>query len=114
MLAYRSDQRVLDVFSDLAPPSQLHVVRTLTVCGDQEIAHRANIAIAKDESSPERFQNLSNREREVLGLVADGLSNREIAQRLYIAESTAKLHVRRILAKTGARSRTEAAIHARQ
>jgi DNA-binding CsgD family transcriptional regulator len=113
MLAYRTDHRVLDVFPDLRPASERHVVRTLTVCGDQLIADRSGIAIARTESAG-GFENLSKREREVLGLLAEGLSNREIAERLFIVESTAKLHVRRILAKTGARSRTEAAIQARQ
>jgi ATP/maltotriose-dependent transcriptional regulator MalT len=53
---------------------------------------------------------LTRREREVLALVCEGLKNREIAGRLYLSEATVKLHVRRILAKVGARSRTEAVL----
>jgi len=53
---------------------------------------------------------LTRREREVLALVCEGLKNREIAGRLFLSEATVKLHVRRILAKTGARSRTEAVL----
>ena len=53
--------------------------------------------------------NLSPREREVLQLVAIGLSNREVAARLFIAETTAKAHVHNILAKLGVASRTAAA-----
>jgi DNA-binding CsgD family transcriptional regulator len=52
---------------------------------------------------------LTAREVEVLRLVAEGLSNREIAERLYIAPKTAAVHVSNILAKVGAASRTEAA-----
>ena len=52
---------------------------------------------------------LTPREREVLGLVAEGLTNRRIAETLFISESTAGVHVSNILGKLGAASRTEAA-----
>ncbi|MDD7964948.1 helix-turn-helix transcriptional regulator [Actinomycetospora lemnae] len=52
---------------------------------------------------------LTAREHEVLAVLADGLSNREIAHRLYISERTVAVHVSRVLAKTGTRSRTQAA-----
>lgn len=55
---------------------------------------------------------LTPREREVLTLVAEGLGNRDIAQRLFISENTVKNHLRGILEKLGLRSRTEAASYA--
>jgi DNA-binding NarL/FixJ family response regulator len=56
--------------------------------------------------------DLSPREIDVFALLAQGLTNREIATRLFISEVTVKVHVRRIFQKTGARSRAEAAVAA--
>jgi RNA polymerase sigma factor (sigma-70 family) len=53
---------------------------------------------------------LSRREHEVFELLAHGMTNREIADTLYISETTVKVHVRHILKKLGVRSRTEAAL----
>ena len=53
---------------------------------------------------------LTDREAEVLDLVAEGLSNREIGDVLGVSNSTAKFHVRAILAKLGAQTRTEAVV----
>jgi DNA-binding NarL/FixJ family response regulator len=56
---------------------------------------------------------LSDRELEVLRLLAEGSSNREIAAALFLAEGTVKNHVTNVLAKLGARDRTQAALRAR-
>lgn len=57
-----------------------------------------------------QFASLSKREREVLTLVAEGLSNKQIGRQLFISDVTVKVHVRHILEKLGVRTRTEAAV----
>jgi len=56
---------------------------------------------------PERLKELTAREREVVTLVAEGLSNDEIGTRLYMSPATAKTHVSRAMAKLGARDRAQ-------
>lgn len=75
---------------------------------DYSIARRAGLKISREVAAD--TSGLTDREREVLGLVAQGLTNKEIAANLFISESTAKIHVLRVRQKLGARSRTEAAL----
>jgi ATP/maltotriose-dependent transcriptional regulator MalT len=72
---------------------------------DSSLARRAGIRI-RSTTSPDEL--LTRREVEVLGLIARGYRTQDIAKALFIAESTAKVHIRHVFEKLGARTRSEA------
>jgi DNA-binding CsgD family transcriptional regulator len=77
---------------------------------DSRLGESAGFKSASRQTTPKTSDSLlTPREQEVLALVRQGLSNRQIARTLWIAESTVKAHVHHVLEKLGARSRTEAA-----
>jgi DNA-binding NarL/FixJ family response regulator len=69
--------------------------------------------VAGPELPPE-LAGLSPREREILTLIGDGLTNREIGKKLYLSEKTVKNHISRLLAKLGVQRRVQAAVIASQ
>jgi DNA-binding NarL/FixJ family response regulator len=92
----------------LAGHSSPSVVRALRQSHDYDLARRAGIDLGR-KPHVDAASLLTPREGEVLALVRQGLTNASIARALFISEATVKVHVRHILEKTGARSRTEAA-----
>lgn len=65
---------------------------------------------AQTSSVPPELASLSPRERDILALIGDGLTNREIGKRLYLSEKTVKNHISRMLAKLGVQRRVQAAV----
>ncbi|WP_409473867.1 response regulator [Streptomyces sp. HC307] len=68
----------------------------------------------QQEPEPDGLPGLTDREREILALIGEGLTNRQIGQRLYLAEKTVKNHISRLLAKLGVERRIQAAMIASQ
>ena len=99
-----------------APASQLvHAIR-VAAAGDALLAPSVTrrliqqFAESRQPPRPELPVDLTGRETEVLTLMAEGLSNAEIAQRLVVGDATVKTHVARVLAKLGVRDRVQAVV----
>lgn len=99
-----------------APATQLvHAIR-VAAAGDALLAPSvtrrliARFAQSHNPAGPQLPGDLTPRETEVLTLLAEGLSNTEIAERLIVGEATVKTHVARVLAKLGVRDRVQAVV----
>ena len=97
-------------------PALQAVMAGQTVLGAEAVA---NLSLGKQEEQtrkdpskpvPRRFQTLTDREREIVALVADGLDNQAIASRLCLSEGTVRNHISAILAKTNLANRTQLAV----
>ena len=106
------------LLKDVPPVELLSAIRAVH-CGDAVVAPSTTRRLL-DRFAPmlpsgeivdaPRLESLPDREREVLGLIAQGLSNSEIAGRLVLSEATVKTHVGRILAKLELRDRVQAVV----
>ncbi|MGC4755425.1 response regulator [Micromonospora trifolii] len=127
LTTYDTDENVFDALEAGAvgflvkdtPPAQLLEAVRSAVRGGAVISpsttrrlvdHLVAARLRRDRPAPPALAALTEREREVLGLIARGCSNREIAGRLHIAELTAKTHVSRVLTKLAVESRVQAAV----
>ncbi|MFC0109708.1 response regulator [Kibdelosporangium aridum] len=98
------------------PAAKLAEAVRLTHAGVTQLDDAAAQHVAAALSShpaPSRVDTLTERETDVLKLIASGSTNREIAARLFLSEGTVKNHISRILGRLGLRDRTQAAIYAR-
>jgi DNA-binding NarL/FixJ family response regulator len=80
--------------------------------GRVHLAPEAAARLMREVRAPESPEELTEREAEVLRLVARGHANKQIASSLFVSEKTVKAHVSSILMKLGVQSRTQAALHA--
>jgi LuxR family transcriptional regulator of spore coat protein len=106
--AYRACPRLLEVLSSDSCNHE-HLVEILALARDHSLARRLGLAVGLER----RFEPsplLTKREYEVIELVSQGLTNKEIGRTLYITEATVKAHVRSACTKLGVRRRTEAAM----
>jgi DNA-binding NarL/FixJ family response regulator len=95
-------------------PQELERVVRVAADGDFPIAPKAARLLLASNSTPTAGPSLSQRERDVLALVADGCPNKEIARRLWITERTVKGHLTRIFREIGVDDRTQAALWAQK
>ena len=90
--------------------SELRSAIKAAAAGQVQLSPQASAYLMHAVRAPERPEMLTERETDVLRLLAQGQSNKEIAHHLNIVEDTVKTHVRHILAKLGVQSRTQAAL----
>jgi two-component system response regulator DevR len=79
---------------------------------DPSVTERLLTRLREGAPTDARMASLTDREREILGLIADGMTNRQIGESLFLAEKTVKNYVSGILAKLGMQRRTQAAVYA--
>jgi NarL family two-component system response regulator LiaR len=82
--------------------------------GQVQLSPGAAARLTREVRGPDSPERLTERETEVLRLLAEGLANKQIATELMISETTVRTHVSSILAKLGMQSRTQAALYAAQ
>jgi DNA-binding NarL/FixJ family response regulator len=82
--------------------------------GQVQLSPQAAARLVREVRAPDSPETLTERETDVLRLLAQGRANKEIAAALFIGENTVKTHVSSILVKLGVQSRTQAALYARQ
>ncbi len=95
-----------------AEADELRRVIKAAAAGQVQLSPQAAERLMREIRAPDSPEKLTEREAEVLRLLALGKANKEIARALTISETTVKTHVSNILAKLGLSSRTQAALHA--
>jgi DNA-binding NarL/FixJ family response regulator len=95
-----------------ADPEEVHRGIQAAARGESPLASKAAQAVVAERIATRPARELTDREREVLVLVASGLANKQIARRLGIAEKTVKAHLTNLFQRLGVQDRTQAALWA--
>lgn len=122
LTSYAEDETVLNaidagacgyLLKDADPDEVVKSVRA-AARGESPLAPRAARVLLASRGRPPSDERLTAREEEVLGLVGEGLANKQIARRLGISEKTVKAHLGSVFQRIGVQSRTEAALWAQK
>jgi DNA-binding NarL/FixJ family response regulator len=98
------------LYKDVDPDALVRAIRSVHDGHTVLASDAADLVAARPRADSRGIRSLTAREREVLAMLADGRSNREIARLLSVSEKTVKTHVSAILAKLGVADRTQAAL----
>ncbi len=124
LTSFHADEQILPairagalsyLIKDIGPAELADAVRKAArgqIVLSSQVASRILHALTGDTGRTDPVPDLSDRELEILRLIADGTTNADIATRLFISEKTVKSHVRNILAKLQVSDRTQAAAYA--
>jgi DNA-binding NarL/FixJ family response regulator len=110
IVAYRAEPALLTLIRGSSSATRV-AQRAMRSARDYGLARSAGVEAGAQDGDG-RLEALTHREREVLELMCEGLSNAQLATRLFITESTVKVHVHNILTKLGVRTRLQAVLFA--
>ena len=128
LTTFRADSVVLDALRAGAagfllkhtPPEQIVAAVATAAAGEPTVSPSVlgqlieHVRVSRPAPAPSRWRELTEREREVAAAVADGLSNHEIAEQLYLSVGSVKAHISNALAKLGLDNRVQLAIVAHE
>ena len=121
LTSFADDQALLDavlagasgyVLKDVRGTDLVSGIRTVASGGSLLDARATSLVLERlrAPAAPDPLAELSEQERKILALIGEGLSNREIAEQMFLAEKTVKNYVSNVLAKLGLQRRTQAAV----
>ncbi len=124
LTSYSDDEALVDtilagaagyVLKQISGSSLVDAIRVVAAGGsllDPDVTGKVTARLREAASADKQLEHLTGQERKILALLAEGLSNRQIANEMFLAEKTVKNYVSNLLSKLGMNRRTEAAVYA--